>query len=92
MPRCGASFGPDKTAVNHKRQSICTKIGHAVPFDGAEFIYKLKKILLRLSFKTPLHLCNERALARGRKWCDQEEELSGLALFLQSGRRYKSVR
>ena len=47
---------------------------------------------LKLSLEKPVHFYNERALGRGRKWFGLKEELSGLALFLQTGRGYKSVR
>ena len=63
-----------------------------MPFDGARVTQVLKQYSLILSLKALLHFCMERESVKGRKWCDQEEELSGLALFLQSGRRYKSVR
>ncbi len=52
----------------------------------------LKPDSLKLSLEKPVHFYNERALGRGRKWFDWKEELSGLALFLQTGRGYKSVR
>ena len=91
MPRCGASFTLVETAVNHKRQSICTRIGHAVPFDGARVTQMLKQYSLSLSIKALLHFCKKRASGKGRKWCDQKAQLSTLAFFLQSSRRYKFV-